>query len=557
VLAVLLAASTAVLANPGQGPPDHAAGTPAAVQAANAPDIVLFNGRISTVDSDGSEVEAIAIRDGRILATGRSGPIRALAHPHHTELVDLDGRRVLPGLIDGHLHGMRNNYHCYPQTVRLDLITSRDEALAAYQAKADELASGLWIWTTFGGWNLQQLDVPEDFSFDELSTAAPDNPVWVTGSGVAGPRVNQAAFDLLGLDETSDGVVLDDDGEPTGQITGPASQAADEAILEQLDDRTIEEWAECMAAFVQDANAHGLTAWKDAGGNQAPWGGPGEISQGLRVHEPTMYLHREGGLNARIAFHQMHDYAGFEQVLSDTRNSLGFLGDDMFRYLGPGEDTMGGDEDYHDFTRYAAEKRLSVETHVGAPVDTILDGFEAANEVHPISELHWTIAHPPQDGVHPTDEQLARAAALDIGFTLTISSVRNGGEGSRFRTTAESDARMCLATDAMNVAPWAPFQLLWYVTTGDTLLPGVSSVPEEQQLTREQALRHMTVECAWNLDLEGEVGSLEVGKYADLIVLTDDYFEVADDEVKDIRSVLTIVDGDVVWADGEYTGLAP
>jgi predicted amidohydrolase YtcJ len=96
---------------------------------------------------------------------------------------------------------------------------------------------------------------------------------------------------------------------------------------------------------------------------------------------------------------------------------------------------------------------------------------------------------------------------------------------------------------------------VWYVTTGDTLLPGVSGVPPDQQLTRADALRHATAECAWNLGLEGTVGSLEVGKLGDLIVLTDDYFEVSDDQIKDLRSVLTVVDGRIVYADGEYAGL--
>lgn len=548
-VALVVVAATAVLAS-------GAGTTPADVNLANAPDIVLYNGKISTVDEANTEVQAIAIRDGKIIATGDSGPVRALARPQKTELIDLGGRRVLPGLIDGHLHGLRNAYHCFTQTVRLDLITSREEALAAYAAKADELADGRWIWTSFGGWNLNQLDVPEIFTFAELTAVAPNNPVWVTGSGFSGPRVNQAALDALGLAAGDPGVELDPAGQPTGRLTAPATGLANEAILAQLDELGIEGEAECLADFIREANSRGLTAWKDAEGNEFPWPGPapGEISAGLHVHQAAMHLYRSSGLDVRIAFHQMSDYAGFEQVVLDTRNAMGFLGDDMLRYLGPGEDTMATEADYHDFTRYAAGKRLSVETHVGNH-DAILAGFEAGNEVYPISELTWSISHPANG--EPTDEQLARAENLGIGYTLTFSSVRNGATGPRFRSTMESGVRMCLASDALNVAPWAPFQNLWYVTTGDTLLPGVSGVPEDQQLTREEALRHATAECAWNLDQEGKLGSLEVGKYADLIVLTDDYFTVPDDEIKDLRSVLTIVDGRIVFSAEEYSHLGP
>jgi hypothetical protein len=119
----------------------------------------------------------------------------------------------------------------------------------------------------------------------------------------------------------------------------------------------------------------------------------------------------------------------------------------------------------------------------------------------------------------------------------------------------ENSEHMCLATDAMNVAPWAPFQSLWYVTTGDTLLPGVPGVPEDQQLTRQEALRHATVECAWFLDLDGKLGTLEPGMLADLIVLSDDYFKAPDDAIKDIKSLLTVVDGRIVHADGEFAAL--
>ena len=151
------------------------------IRVANAPDLILYNGVITTLDGSNSTVKAIAIRDGKIIATDdQNGRIRALADKG-TTVVDLKGRRVLPGLIDGHLHGMREGYHCWTQVVRLDLVTSRSTALAMYAAKAAELPDGKWIWTTAGGWNLRQLDVPTIFTFAELTAAAPANPLWITG----------------------------------------------------------------------------------------------------------------------------------------------------------------------------------------------------------------------------------------------------------------------------------------------------------------------------------------------------------------------------------------
>ena len=164
------------------------------------------------------------------------------------------------------------------------------------------------------------------------------------------------------------------------------------------------------------------------------------------------------------------------------------------------------------------------------------------------------MAHRAPDDNEPSDEQLARAANLGVGWAETFSTVRNGAPGPRFRSTMES-GRMCLASDAMNVAPWAPFQNLWYVTTGDTLIPGVPGVPAEQRLTRKEALRHATAECAWFIAQDGRVGTLEKGKHADLIVLSDDYFTVPARAIKDIRSKLTIVGGRVTYADGEFAYL--
>jgi len=523
------------------------------VQQANAPDLILYNGKISLLDDKNTVVKAIAVRDGKVLASDdQSGRIKALAGPD-TKVVNLDGRRVLPGLIDGHLHGMREGYHCWTQVVRLDLVTSRSTALAMYAAKAVELPDGKWIWTTQGGWSLPQLDNPTLFTFAELSAAAPANPIWIQGGGFSGARVNQAALTAVGLGPGSPGVVLDANGNPTGQITAPATTIINQAILAQLDQLGIDGEADCLADFIAEANSRGLTAWKDAIGNDAPWGTGRASSEGLHVEEAGMQLYREDRLNARIVFSSMHGFGDGARLKAETANSLGFLGDDMYKYLGPGEDSMVTQPDYLDIIRWSVARRLSVETHVGGSIDEILSGFEEADQTYDIGKLKWRIAHPGNG--EPTDSQLARAKALGIGWALTIAPVQDGGTGPRFRTTRENSEHMCLMTDAMNVAPWPPFLSLFFVTTGQTLLPGDEGVPADQRLTRMQALRAYTSDCAWFLDLEGKVGTLENGMLADMIVLDKDYFSVPDSEIWKLRSLLTVVDGRIVHADGPYAGL--
>src|SRR4051794_15059601 len=530
------------------------AGPPKPKKTDPSPDLILFNGKITTEDPSNPQVEAISIRDGEIVAVGKDGPIKATADKKFTELVDLKGRRVIPGMIDAHLHGIRMAYHCWTQDVRLDLITSRAKALQMYKDKADLLPDGKWIWTESGGWSLAQLDNPTIFTFDELTAAAPHNPVWVTGGGVTGPRVNQAALDALGLAAGSPGVELGADGKPTGRLTGAASAAASAAILAQLDAMTIDDTAACLADFVKDANMRGLTGWADAVGNTAPWGTDGSINSSW-ADEALEQLYRDGNLHARVAYHEMSNAYGagpLPHSLASLENAIGFLGDDMVRYLGPGEDFMATQgQDYIDYAKFAAKKRLSVETHVGGNIGNIISGMEAANAVEPIAPLKWRIAHPDQTLAGPQEQDwLNRAKAMNVGWALTFSSARTGGATPPYKDVMNNSAHMCLGTDAFNVAAWNPFQMLWMVTTGQSLLPGVTSVPAAQRLTRAEALNHYTAECAWFIDQEGRLGQLKPGYHADFSVLDSDYFTVADEKIKDIKSLLTVVGGKVVYTTG-------
>jgi len=519
------------------------------------PDLVLHNGRISTVDPVNSTVEAIAIKNGEIVATGRNGRVRELAR-RNTQVIDLNRRRVLPGLIDGHLHGLRNGYHCFTQTVRLDNIFSRTQALALYAAKGRQLAASTWIFTT-AGWTVAQLDQPGMFTLAELDAALPANPVFIVASGASGVQVNTRALQLLGLLASN----------PTGRLTGAAQAAAGAAVIAQFDAHSIDEQANCLADFIHAANGLGLTAWNDPEGNQQPFNPAGsclEFGVGQHDHQAVIQLRRDGRLNARIVFHLMNNFSGLSQILPDHRHPLGFMGDDMLRYLGVGEEVLcPGDQpapvpaEYQAIANFLASNRLSFENHASADATqaAVLGFWEQANKVHPIADLHWSIAHPGNDGVSPTDATLARVKALGVGMTPSTSGALGSGRTPRFKSMFDSGIHLCLSTDAMNVAPYPPFVDLWYVISGKSFNPAVPGVPVEQRLTREEALRGKTVRCAWNLVQDGRIGSLEVGKHGDLIVLSDDYFAVPTDDIRGLTSVLTIVGGRIVFAAAEFARL--
>lgn len=553
---VALLASGAVAAYSQQSaPPAQQPAPGASHQLSGAPDTILFNGKISTMDRKGSTVQAIALRDGEVLSVGSNKAIQKMAGKR-TVKVNLKGQRVLPGLIEGHIHGFRTGYHCWDQTVRLDDVTKRADVLKAYRTKAQRSAAGKWLWTTSGGWDVRQLDDPTPPTFAELTQAAPNNPVWVAGSSYTGARVNQAALDALDLEAGDAGVELDGSGQPTGVLTGAANTAVGDAIYGQLDTLGVDGEAKCYSNWIDEAVKAGLTSIHDGGGNTLPWRTTGSITEDMHGEEPVQKLYQDGDLKVRIAYHGMSNYEGAGRAIIDIRDNMGFIGDDDFRYLGPDEDTFSADPDYVDYLKLAAKRRLGVETHVGStdsPLDKIIDGFEAANAENSIAGLGWIINHP--GAGQPTDEQLARIKAMDAGVVLSFSRARNGNEGPRYRSVIESGVNSCISSDALNVAPWKPFQNLWYATTGQTMISGVEGIPADQRLTRMQALRAVTSNCAWVMGQQGNVGQLTPGSHADLIVLNKDYFKVSGSQIRTIESQLTIKGGDVVHGNGRFSYL--
>ena len=176
--------------------------------------------------------------------------------------------------------------------------------------------------------------------------------------------------------------------------------------------------------------------------------------------------------------------------------------------------------------------------------------MEQANAVYPIGKLKWKIAHP--NNGEPTDAQLNRAKALGIGWSLTFSSVRTGGDGPALQVDDEQQRAHVPGDgrDERGRVGAVPDDLDGHHGQDAAAGADDTGVPADQRLTRTEALRHYTTECAWFMNQEGRLGSLEPGYHGDLIVLSDDYFNVADDMVKDLKSVLTVVDGEIVYSDG-------
>ena len=531
---------------------------PAIAQPSNAPDIVLVNGRIATVDDQFRFVQALAVTGSRITAAGSNAQVRRLASPS-TRIIDLEGRTVIPGLIDNHSHWIRAAEH---DELRFDGVTSRRQALKLLAERVRTTPRGEWI-AVLGGWAEDQfLDEPRGFTMAELDAIAPDHPV-VLQAVYLQSYMNTAALRAARIDATTPNppggtIEKDANGQLTGIVRGAGGVAFVAARI-PLKDR--DAWLANTRKLVQELNAMGITAWMDAGGR----------GMSERHYEPYAELARRGELNARVFWTTIRQPATPEQVdkvLAEIPTLRPFQGNDFFDHVGYGESVYGpvttqllrktGDPRPADIAqmmrivRALAERGLYLNSHVEMEdsIDAYLTEYEKLNAQVPIKGLRWSLSHLDQ----VTLLQLERMKRL--GLTAQIHSrpliqgvLMHRVHGERawdmppFRRVQDSGIRWGLGSDATAVTTSNPFFTLGFAVTGKMV--GGHHV-NRQTITREEALIAHTRSNAFIVFQESNIGSLTPGKYADLLVLDRDYFRIPADEIKDIRPLLTMVGGRIV-----------
>ena len=365
--------------------------------AAQAPDTVLVNGKIITVDARSSVQEALAIREGKIAALGPSSDIRKLAGPA-TRIVDLGGRTVIPGLIDSHLHAIRA---ALSFTSEVNWIGARSlpEALARIGAAARSREPGAWL-IVAGGWNELQFAERRRPTQAELESAAPGNPVYVQ-LGYGWALLTDAGLAKLGIKSDADlpaGGKLERDasGKPTGAITGGNNAIV--ALFDRLPRPTYAQQVEGTKAFFRELNRLGLTGVVDPGGNNLFPSDYQALFDVWRRREMTVRV--AYSLNGQTAGHEKEELAQLTELLP-----MGF-GDEYLKFNGIGEritlamnnnpaPSDADKERYYEIAKWAAERGLALTMHWGpdATVDHLLGIFERVNRDVPIAGLRWSIAH--------------------------------------------------------------------------------------------------------------------------------------------------------------------
>jgi predicted amidohydrolase YtcJ len=538
----------------------------AAPLSAQTPDTIMVNGKVVTGDGQSSIRQAIAIRDGRIVALGSTADIQKVAGPA-TRPIDLQGRTVIPGLIDSHIHAIRAALS-FSTEVNWIGVSSLAAALGRISSAARTMRPGAWL-IVAGGWNVEQFKENRRPTQAELVAAAPNNPVYVQ-LGYGWAVMTPAAFKALNITGDADlpaggRMEKDANGKPSGAVSG--GQGAIVALFDRLPRPTFDEQVDGTRKFFRELNRLALTGVVDPGGNNLA---PDDYQALFKVW-------RQGEMTLRVAYALCGQTPGSE--LEELKSLTALLpmgfGDEMLRFNGLGEritiamnnndKPSEADKDrYYQVARWAAERGMSLTMHWArdGSVDQLLTIFERVNKEVPIGNLRWSIAHLNDASVR----SLQRMRALGIGWTVQDAMYfggdqflqQSGPEAARRTPPVVTATKMGVVigagTDAHRVASYNPFTALQWFLDGKTV-GGVAIRGPDETPTRADALRFYTRGSAWFSRDEGMRGSLEVGKVADLAVLSMDYMTVPIDQVGRLESLLTMVGGKIVYGAGSYQPL--
>ena len=522
-------------------------------------DTILVNAKVLTVDASFSQQEALAVREGRIMAVGRTADIRKLAGPR-TRTIDVGGRTVIPGLIDSHLHATRAALS-FATEVNWIGATSLSEALSRLRGAAQAAAPGSWLVVVTPPATLDAFPERRRPTQAELVAAAPNHPVYVQlayGWAMMTPLAMKALNITTDADlPRQNRLEKDAAGAPTGAVTGNLVE-----LFERLPKPSFEQQVAGTKLFFRELNRLGLTGVVDPGGNNMT----------PREYQALFKVWRDRELTVRVAYSLCGMTDGSE--FAEYQNYLAMMpqgfGDDMLKFNGIGERitwAMNGvsgkrpEQDkakYYEIVRWAAGRGLTVTMHWNGDenIDELLGIWERVNTEFPIGSLRWTIAH--LNDASPAT--LRRMKALGIGWTVqdamynTTADATREGDVSRMPpvvTGASVGVTIGAGTDAHRVSTYNPFTVLQWFLDGRNAAGSPLRGPAETP-TRADALRFYTAGSAWVSHDERQRGTLEVGKMADLAVLSRDYMTVPVAEIGRIESVLTMVGGAVVYGSGSY-----
>jgi predicted amidohydrolase YtcJ len=539
----------------------------------NTPDTILRNARIATMDRQLPAASAVAIADGRFIAVGSDEEIMRLATPS-TKVLDGKGRRVIPGLIDSHIHVIRGGLN-YNLELRWDGMPSLADAMRRLKEQVDRTPAPQWV-RVVGGFTEHQFAEKRLPTLDELNAVAPDTPVFILHL-YDRALLNRAALRAAGYAKDTPNppggvIVKDSNGEPSGLLLAQPNAMLLYSALARGPKLPYEYQVNSTRHFMREMNRLGVTSVIDAGG------GFQNYPDDYKVIED---LHAQGQLTLRIAYNLFTQKS--KEEMADFTRWTGMVkpgqGDAFYRHNGAGEMLVFSAADFEDFRQPRPEMPPNMEQDLEAVVrllvssrwpfrmhatydETIgraLDTFEKVNRDVPFNGLHWFFDH----AETISDRNIERIARLGGGVAVQHRMSYQGeyfverhGQKAAERTPPykrmlEMGVHVGAGTDATRVASHDPWNALYWLTSGKTL-GGLRLYPAANVIDRETALRLYTQANTWFSNEEGTKGQIKAGQLADLAVLSADYLSVAEEEIRQIVSSLTMVGGKVVYAADDF-----
>ena len=535
-------------------------GTVMQAQTPECHETVLYNGKIVTMDPHDTMASSVTIDGDRITAVGIASGVPK--HAGCARLIDLRGRTTIPGLIDSHNHivvaSLRPGHDA-----RIEIAASIVEVQQLIHNEAATLAPDDWI-TAIGGWSPEQFAEKRMPTQADLDTAAPNSPVFLQ-VGFDGPAVTnskgQAFFEKKGIKVGPEGLI---------QANAPTVSAY--KVLEQT--RTFADEKRGALDVMAYAASVGLTMSDDKG---APWpvdtpGTKGRAETGDRTntinpftgYDHFLALGREGKMlmRLRIFFYMQDQQSDLPFLKERLSNQFRDFGDDWIKVSGVGERIYSGpfpftatasSEIYETAARLVAERGWAYDEHGMGITDekAFTEIWEKINKDIPLAQLRWCLAHVPgidQETLHRLQAMGVGVSAAGSRYTASTPPRTSPKDIPPFRLLVESGIRVGYGSDGGTVAPLDPWAHMSYMVTGKNSAGQL--VAAGQTLTRMQALRMYTASQPWFTKDDDKLGSIEEGKLADLVVLSNDYLDpklVPNETIKHITSVLTIIGGKIVY----------
>jgi predicted amidohydrolase YtcJ len=542
----------------------------------NVADVILHRGLFTTLDRSNPTASAVAIKDGLFTAVGTDREVIKLRGPS-TKVIDLRGRRVLPGLIDNHLHIIRGGLN-FNMELRWDGVRSLAEALTMLKKQVAITPPPQWV-RVVGGFTEHQFAEKRLPTIEELNAIAPDTPVFLLHL-YDRAILNAAALRAVGYSKSTPAppggeIARDAKGNPTGLLLAKPNAAILYATLAKGPKLPFEYQVNSTRHFMRELNRLGLTGAIDAGGG---------FQNYPEDYAVIQQLADAGQLTIRLAYNLFTQKPKGEKddFLNWTKISKYKQGSDYFRHNGAGEMLVFSAADFEDFrvprpdmpsqmegeledvVRILVQNKWPWRLHAtyDETISRALDVYEKVHQDTPLDGLHWFFDH----AETISDQSIDRIAALGGGIAVQHRMAYQGeyfveryGRGAAeatppVREILERGVKVSAGTDATRVASYNPWVSLAWLITGKTV-GGLHLYPQCNCLDRETALRMWTENVAWFSNEEGKKGRIEAGQFADLIVPDRDFFSCAESEILDITSDLTVVGGRIVYGARDFKSL--